>query len=43
MTVGRVLTGVLAFLVIVVIVVLVVYFLDQSLGWGIVARLSSLF
>ncbi|KAF0207717.1 MAG: hypothetical protein FD171_1564 [Actinobacteria bacterium] len=36
MTVGRVITGVLAFLVIVVIVALVVYFLDQALGWGIV-------
>lgn len=39
MTVGRVLTGVLAFLVIVVIVVLVVYFLDQAMGWGIMRLL----
>ncbi|MHB1340401.1 MAG: polysaccharide biosynthesis tyrosine autokinase [Coriobacteriia bacterium] len=37
MTVGRILTGVLAFLVFVVIVVLVVYFLDQALGWGVLA------
>lgn len=38
MTVGRILTGVLAFLVFVVIVMLVVYFLDQALGWGIVEQ-----
>lgn len=34
--VGRILAGVLAFLVFVVIVVLVVYFMDQAFGWGIV-------
>ncbi len=34
-TVGRVLAGVLAFLVIVVIIALVVYFLDQAMGWGV--------
>ncbi len=41
MTVGRVLTGVLAFLVVVVIVLLVVYFLDQAMGWGLVGVLGA--
>lgn len=40
--VARVLTGVLAALVVIAIVLLVVYFLDQAMGWGIVTGLSLL-
>ncbi len=36
MNVGRVLAGILAFLVVVVIVLLCLYFLDQAFGWGII-------
>ncbi|MCE5203026.1 MAG: CpsD/CapB family tyrosine-protein kinase, partial [Actinomycetia bacterium] len=40
-TVGRVLTGVFAFVVVVVVVVLVVYFLDQAFGWGLLEVLGG--
>jgi len=40
-TVGRVLTGVLAALVVIVILILVVYFLDQAMGWGIVELIGG--
>jgi capsular exopolysaccharide synthesis family protein len=38
--VGKVLTGVLAALVVIAIVLLVVYFLDQAMGWDFVQRLG---
>lgn len=37
--VGRVLAGILSALVVIVILVLVVYFLDQAMGWGILQGL----
>ena len=40
---GKVLTGVLAFLLILAIAAVVVYFLDQYLGWGLLRGLSELF
>jgi non-specific protein-tyrosine kinase len=37
---GRIMTGVLVAIAVIAIIVLVVYFLDQAMGWGIIAMLS---
>jgi receptor protein-tyrosine kinase len=40
--VGRVMAGVLVFLLVLIVVAVVVYFLDRSLGWGLMATLQGL-
>ncbi len=40
--IGRVMAGVLAFVVVVAVIAVVVYFLDQAFGWGILAMLGAL-
>lgn len=40
--IGRLLAGLLGFVVIVVLVLVVLYFLDQAYGWGIVTEISQL-
>jgi succinoglycan biosynthesis transport protein ExoP len=41
--IGRLMAGLLAFLVVVAVIAVAVYFADQALGWGLVARILGLF
>jgi capsular exopolysaccharide synthesis family protein len=39
---GRVMTGVLAFLIVVVFILVIIYLLDGYFGWGLIARVAAL-